>query len=211
LVAVYVITNLINNKKYVGISKQVEKRWKYHCEAESRSMLHKAIIKYGKDNFKFEHIANAFSWKNACELEKQFIIEIDTKLPNGYNLTNGGDGTPGYRHTKEECERRSQRCPTRNPEIAKIVADKLRGRKRPNVAGEKNAMYGRTGQKSHMLKHIVLGTNIHTGEHITLAGAKEIESAGFNRTHVYACAKSVRKTHKGHTFKFLGETNGTFC
>ena len=211
MVAVYVITNLINNKKYVGISREVEKRWRSHCEVESRSMLHKAIIKYGKDNFKFEHIANAFSWKDACELEKQFIIEIDTKSPNGYNLTNGGDGTPGYRHTKEECERRSQRCPTRNPEVAKVVADKLRGRKRPNVAGEKNAMYGRTGQKSHMLKHIILGTNIHTGEQITLAGAKEMESAGFNRVHVYACAKNVRKTHKGHTFKFLGETNGTLC
>jgi hypothetical protein len=113
------------------------------------------------------------------------------------------DGTLGFKHTEEECKKRSERCPTRNPSIARAVADKLRGKKRPHLAGNKNAMFGRVGEKSHMLKHVVLATNLKTGETLKLAGAKAIAEAGFNRAHVYACAKNERKTHLNYSFKFL--------
>jgi group I intron endonuclease len=212
MIAIYTITNTINNKKYVGISSKLQKRWKAHAGGSNGcTVLKSAISKYGIEKFKFEHIADAFTWKNACSIEKELIQEMNTKSPNGYNLTLGGDGTFGYRHTEEEKKRRSERCPTRNPEIIKLIADKQRGVARPQTAGKNNAMYGRTGTKSHMLKHIILATNIHTGKKTILAGAKEIADAGFNRGHVYSCAKNKRKTHKNYTFKFIGEVDGTFC
>jgi hypothetical protein len=177
-----------------------------HKKADGEcTVLHNAIKKYGVDCFEFNHIADAFSWKEACELEKFLIKDLNTKSPSGYNLTHGGDGTVGFKHTDEECKKRSERCPTRNPEVAKLVADKLRGRKRPQTSGENNAMYGRVGTKSHVLKHVIVGKNIINGSAIILAGAKEIADAGFNRAHVYACAKNYRKTHKNYTFEFKGE------
>ena len=204
-IAVYTITNQNSGKQYVGISSDLKRRWRDHKNADGWcAVLHSAIKKHGVDSFEFAHIADAFTWEDACALERQLIQEMNTKSPNGYNLTYGGDGTLGFKHTDEERKRRSERCPTRNPEVAKLVADKLRGRKRPQTSGENNAMYGRTGLKSHVLKHTVIATNVLTGEKQLLRGAKEIESAGFNRAHVYACAKNKRKTHKNHFFEFKG-------
>lgn len=188
---------------YIGISGNLKRRWKEHINADSMcTYLHKAIKKYGKDNFKFDHIADAFNWKDACQIEKDLIKELNTCLPNGYNLTLGGDGTLGFKHSDEERQRRSDRCPTRNPEILKLISDKQRGVKRPHMSGIKNAMFGRTGVKSHLLKNIIIATNLSDGKSIELAGAKEIELAGFNRSHVYGCINNKRNTHKNHIFKF---------
>jgi group I intron endonuclease len=204
--SVYTISNILNDKIYIGISSNLQRRWQEHLRADGMcTYLHKAIKKYGKDNFKFSHIADAFTWKDACEIEKMLILEMDTKAPKGYNLTLGGDGALGFKHTDEEKKRRSERCPTRNPDIAKLIADKQRGTKRPNSSGNNNAMYNRIGLKSHILKHIIIAKNIATGGEFTLIGAKDIESKGFNRAHVYSCAKNKRKTHKGHTFIFKGD------
>lgn len=205
-IAIYTISNKIDGKQYIGISSNLKRRWKDHKNADGWCVaLHNAIKKYGENSFNFSHIADAFDWESACYIEKSLIKELNTKAPNGYNLTNGGDGTLGFKHSKEECKRRSERCPTRNPEISKIVADKLRGIKRPHLSGENNAMFGRVGKKSHVLKHIIVGKHIKNGNIITLIGAKQIENAGFNRSHVYACAKKERKTHKSYTFEFKGE------
>ena len=60
---IYKITNNINNKIYIGCSKNIEHRWLAH---KSESILennqqynysiHKAFRKYGLDNFSFEII-----------------------------------------------------------------------------------------------------------------------------------------------------------
>ena len=212
MIAVYTITNNINNKQYVGISSNLKKRWYDHKKVDGWCpALHNSMKKYGVENFTFRHIADAFTWNDACELEKKLIEEFNTKSPNGYNLTLGGDGTLGYKHTEEECKRRSERCPTRNPEIMKLIADKQRGVKRPQTSGINNAMFGRTGLKSHVLKHTILATNISTGKELILNGSKEIEEHGFHRSHVYQCAKNKRKTHNNHTFKFVGVNNEPLC
>ena len=36
----YVITNLINNKKYVGITNNPKKRWDAHKNAQDLSLIH---------------------------------------------------------------------------------------------------------------------------------------------------------------------------
>jgi group I intron endonuclease len=205
-IAIYTITNTLNNKSYIGISSDLKRRWREHKNPDGKcTNLHNAIKKYGYNLFVFKHIADAFTWKYACEIEKELIIDFNTKAPNGYNLTLGGDGTLGFKHTAEEKQRRSERCPTRNPDIAKLIADKQRGVKRPQTSGINNNWYGKIGLKSHVLKHIIIATNISNGNKLTLIGAKDIESHGFNRAHVYACAKNKRKTHKGYTFIFKGE------
>ena len=46
-----------------------------------------------------------------------------------------------------------------------------------------------------------IGTNIFTGEVITLIGKKYIKAAGFTPTHVYKCSQSLNKTHKKYTWR----------
>ena len=206
-VFIYTITNKINMKQYVGITRNMLKRWGEHkLPYNNKTSMGKAIQKYGHQNFEMVQIASSTSWENAQLVERALIKQLNTRVPNGYNLTDGGDGTLGFKHTAEECQRRSERCPTRNPEVMKLIADKQRGVKRPQTSGEKNALFGRTGSKSHMTKHIVIATNMATQEQKTLIGAKAIKEAGFNRAHVYSCANKQRKTHKHHTFEFQGET-----
>ena len=59
-IGIYKITNLLNNKIYIGQSLNIERRFKEHCYKgkESRIPLDLAIQKYGKDNFTFEIIEN---------------------------------------------------------------------------------------------------------------------------------------------------------
>ena len=56
--AIYVITNLINQKQYVGkTSYSIEKRWKEHCydskknDVNKHRPLYNAMQKYGIENF----------------------------------------------------------------------------------------------------------------------------------------------------------------
>lgn len=107
--AVYIVTNKANGKQYVGISKNLKRRWDQHLSANgSAPALHAAIKKYGADGFIFSHICDAFDCEAACDLERMLIKEHNTKSPHGYNLTDGGEGVFGRSATTEEIEKRRQ-------------------------------------------------------------------------------------------------------
>ena len=53
---IYKITNLQNNKIYIGQSLNIEQRWQRHLNSKDESAIHLAIQKYGKENFSFELI-----------------------------------------------------------------------------------------------------------------------------------------------------------
>lgn len=96
---IYCITNLINDKKYIGQSKTIEKRWNFHKTSSFNSLnsdynnsIHQAIRKYGLDNFKFE-ILEECKVEELDEKEKYWIEFYQTFPPDlnkGYNLTPGG-------------------------------------------------------------------------------------------------------------------------
>ena len=90
--SIYIITNSVNAKQYVGISKNLRSRWNRHRRAAGDTpLLHKAIKKYGIENFVFTHIADAFDQEGAFDIERMLIEQHNTFAPNGYNLTKGGE------------------------------------------------------------------------------------------------------------------------
>lgn len=95
-VSVYKITCLVTGKAYIGItSRTVKQRWNEHVAASRRdpdSYFHRAIAVYGADNFLVETICIAFGRENACAIEIALIAEQSTLLPDGYNLSVGGQG-----------------------------------------------------------------------------------------------------------------------
>lgn len=105
---IYLITNTENAKKYVGITKfSLEERFSQHIKRGF--ILTEAIQKYGYQNFSIDLIEEVESAERAYELEKYYIQEYNTKVPNGYNLTDGGDGIFGWEATEEyrkECSER---------------------------------------------------------------------------------------------------------
>lgn len=94
---IYLITNNINQKKYIGLTIQtLQRRWKYHLEQanaghiKSEASLHAAIRKYGKSHFHIEEIDRGITKKDLEAKERQWIEELNTLMPNGYNLSAGG-------------------------------------------------------------------------------------------------------------------------
>lgn len=104
---IYLVTNLINGKQYVGQTVQtLHNRWKGHtCDAKRyRGPLHlvHALRKYGVANFRMESLCECESREEMDFLEIFCIELLKTKAPFGYNLTDGGDGTKGTPITEEQ-------------------------------------------------------------------------------------------------------------
>lgn len=104
---IYKITCLVNGKGYIGLTvDSVEQRWSNHvCQATrygTMAVFHQAIRKYGRPNFSIETIQTAYSLEEASELEISSIITHNTRQPSGYNIAEGGAGTPGVpvRHSE---------------------------------------------------------------------------------------------------------------
>lgn len=91
---VYLINNLVNHKKYIGITtRTVEKRFYEHSKAET--LIGKAIRKYGEHNFNVSIIDTARDKVALYKLEEHYIREYGT-YRNGYNQTLGGEGIKSY-------------------------------------------------------------------------------------------------------------------
>ena len=92
LKSIYKITNTINQKVYIGQSIHPIQRFSEHCYNNTDSLIHRAIKKYGKENFQFEIIESDIEDYN--EKEKYWINYYNCISPNGYNLSCGGDEPP---------------------------------------------------------------------------------------------------------------------
>ena len=93
---VYIHTNKINGKKYVGQTKHgdnpKEKRWKYGDGYKSCTYFYNAILKYGWNNFEHEIVVKNLTKDEAYSMEQKLISELDTRNPNvGYNIRIGGE------------------------------------------------------------------------------------------------------------------------
>lgn len=105
---IYCITNVINNKKYIGQTYSLKYRWKRHKSdlknnCHSNKHLQNAWNKYGKDAFQFS-IIELCPIEELSNKEKYWIQYYDT-FNSGYNLTIGDIGCSGYKHTQEEIEK----------------------------------------------------------------------------------------------------------
>lgn len=92
---IYLITNKVNGKQYVGKTKYtLAHRFTQHCTRDYHTYIHNAIQKYGRENFKIEEICKTDDehWK---ELETFYIKFYHTHYTEGgYNVSWGGDNNP---------------------------------------------------------------------------------------------------------------------
>lgn len=91
---IYLITNLINGKQYVGQTiHTAEVRWKRHCWASTLQHccmpVTRAIRKYGKENFRLQTFCRCNSQDELDQREREICNQLNTWSPQGYNLKAG--------------------------------------------------------------------------------------------------------------------------
>lgn len=187
---VYLITNKVNNMKYVGITCQgAEKRYRGHLGSAdgntSQAPLHIAIREFGKSNFSMQVLESNISQEEARDREKYFIELYDTLEPHGYNTYRAGMG--GRRHSDEARQHISDRLKghkfsaSRNEKVRKAMiareykqawSDNLSKAMLGKCAGEKNPFYGKKHTPEVLAK--IQSTKLlhpdHTIEYLSTAG-----------------------------------------
>lgn len=164
----YLITNKINNKGYVGITtRSLDRRWYEHRFVANScgQLLAKAIHKYGEEAFEIMPIASAKTLENLKEVEKDLIVQFQTKVPFGYNLTDGGDGVFGFKQSEE------QRLKSANLRLGTKHSEETKQKMRVAHSGENNHFYGknhteeakRKNAEAHIGKQAMLGKT-HSAE-----------------------------------------------
>lgn len=104
---IYLVTNKLNGKQYVGQHKYdgVGIDPKY---MGSGVALLNAYEKYGIENFSMELLEECPD-EDLNPLEQLYIEHYNTFGNNGYNLTKGGGGQYGFKKSKELIERQSKK------------------------------------------------------------------------------------------------------
>lgn len=95
---VYLFRNLVSGKGYVGafFGPSAKPRWSVHEALVTTGKgfyLHNAVRRYGWAAFSREVVWHGAA-SEVLSVERQLIKELRTKAPYGYNLTDGGEGTP---------------------------------------------------------------------------------------------------------------------
>ena len=117
----YIITNTINGKKYVGQTVDPKARWTAHKTKKSSQYISNAINKYGVESFLFEIVAMSTTQEGADEAETVLIKQyntLDKKV--GYNIKPGGLVATGWHHTEETKSKISA------TELGKFVTEETR-------------------------------------------------------------------------------------
>jgi len=120
-----------SNKKYVGISCNPEKRWNAGKGYSKNYRFYRAIKKYGWDSFRHEIIARDLSIEEAKEMEKMLIEKWKlTDFKHGYNLREGGDGSPSLESrammSASRMGNKNRAGQKRTPEEKRKISDSLK-------------------------------------------------------------------------------------
>lgn len=151
---VYITTNLVNGKKYIG--KRSLPEFDIHYLGSGK-LLKRAIRKYGKDNFKCEVIKWCETEEELNASERYYIKKYNAQKSNMfYNISEGGDWgnvtngmtekeyeewkakiSPFGRHHSEETKRKMSQA-----RIGIKFSEATLQKMRENNAGKNNPMYG---------------------------------------------------------------------
>lgn len=118
---IYLATNLINGKRYVGITaKRISYRaadhWYAANKLNSKALMHRAMRKYGREMFHFVKLTECEKYTDGIKEEVRLISILKPE----YNLTAGGEGMVGYKHT---------------PEVLKHLSESKKGKPVPWFSG----------------------------------------------------------------------------
>jgi len=228
---IYCIENMINNKKYIGQSKNIDDRWRKHKGELNRGVhdndyLQKSWNKNGSENFKFY----VLEYCDVDELDdkERYYIDLHNTLNRdcGYNLKTGGqdNGVCASEYVRNMISNALKRAYAESEDLRQQSRDNaLKQWANPEIKakilGENNGMYGKhhteeTRKKMSKMKkgkpspkqNMIPVYNIELDKAFTNATEAGKELSLHGSTILQVCYGN-RKTCGGYHWKFLLENN----
>lgn len=192
---IYKITNIINNKFYIGSSKDILHRFSEHKKHERNIHLIRSFKKYGIDNFKFEILEYVEDFANDKFIFRKCLLIREqchiNKLKPEYNECKIAGSPLGYKHsqeTKEKMKLAKEKTTYIRLPMGEEQKEKLRiyhlGKKhsqetiekiREKNLGENNAFYGKKHTKESREKMSLSHKDKHCGKDNAFYGKKHTE------------------------------------
>ena len=171
---IYKITNKVNGKFYIGVTKS-KYRFSQHisrANGENKNKpLYNAIRKYGEENFKYDVIESGKDYKNGWKIREPYYIK---KLKPYYNLTSGGDGIRDFKMPRHIVER---------------IARKNTGKKRTQKTKDKI---------SNALKGMVIPKEARDNMRIAALNSKNINERANHLNKRLKCLRCGIETNLGN-------------
>jgi len=123
---IYKATSRTTGKSYIGMTMRTMRYRRYqHTSDRDTGVFHKAIRKYGKEDFVWEELYTCDDEEILYQKEIEFIELHKTHLPNGYNMAAGGRGSPRVAFTDERRYYNKQRALKRATPVYCVERDIL--------------------------------------------------------------------------------------
>jgi group I intron endonuclease len=143
---IYLVTNSVNGKVYVGKTKYTgvdrfeghvksSKRKKSDGRRYSKCALACAIRKYGEGAFSVSTLASNVPEEEIDAMEKIWVVLMNAKVPNGYNMADGGNGPKGCAVSKRTRKLHSKNSKERwdDPNFKKKLSKIHKARMTPEI------------------------------------------------------------------------------
>lgn len=209
---IYKVTNKINGMSYIGQTvNDLDKRKREHIRRvlnnKDNIYFHNALRKYGAENFDWDIIEECDDIDELNKLEVFYIGFYNTYF-EGYNLTRGGDGIVGYKHSEETCQKLSELgkgnkyalgCKHTKEACQKMSKPKTKNHKKKMSEARKGRF---TGKNNPCAKSIIL---IHSnGKEEQFDCIMDAERKySLIASHLSAVAKGRRNHTKGYKCKYV--------
>lgn len=182
---------------YIGQTVQgLTKRKQEHITAVKDNMyFHCALRKYGIENFDWETLHDGiYSYDELNRLEIYYIGYYDT-YNNGYNLTLGGGGNAGYKHSVETKKKMSKANKGKNNPMYNV-----------HRVGKDHPMYG----KKHSAEAVKKMSEAHKGKKLSSETKKKMSESQKGNNYGKTQAVIINNKHfdtRNEAADFLGITS----
>ena len=130
---VYVHTNKVNGKRYVGITSMLPgERWANGHGYRSNVLFYRAIQKYGWESFEHSVLFDGLTREEAYEKEIELISTFKASNPRfGYNIDKGGNGSNRISEaTREKLRQAGKRIAAEHPEMGMRLGEYAKNHRR---------------------------------------------------------------------------------